>query len=474
MADLFALAVGLALPWLLGSFLVALAYGHASSRDDPPVAWIAGCGWFVGIFLTTLCMRAVSHAGIPLSLTTIGAPLAVATALAAWFTVRSARVPLPRVWRSFMNALTARDLVGLQRTLWLLLVAWLAFRFALLAAEVWWRPLYPWDAWTQWGTKARVWFELRSLVPFVNAPEWFAQPVPTAYFDAAPHYPATVPLFQVWSALVLGRWDDALVNFPWWVSGVAFALALYGGLVRLGFSRLVALIGNAMVMSMPIVNAHIALAGYADLPMAAYLTLGTLAALEAIRRRTLADAALALVLLVACVLVKNPGKAWMLVLLPGLLVAALPRHGLRLAGIAFAGAALAITVLARTGVRILGYQLSPQFAMPWNGLYDAYFSFANWNLLWYLALATVLLGWRVLLSRDVAPLTCIVAAGIMFLLVGFGFSNAGAWVEDQSTVNRATLHLAPLIAVWILVTWRAWHAARARSVAGGAPLSNEA
>jgi len=30
------------------------------------------------------------------------------------------------------------------------------------------------------------------------------------------------------------------------------------------------------------------------------------------------------------------------------------------------------------------------------------------------------------------------------------------WVEDQSTVNRATLHLAPLIMVWMLLAFRAW------------------
>jgi hypothetical protein len=30
------------------------------------------------------------------------------------------------------------------------------------------------------------------------------------------------------------------------------------------------------------------------------------------------------------------------------------------------------------------------------------------------------------------------------------------WVEDQSTINRATLHLAPLIVVWMLLAFRAW------------------
>jgi hypothetical protein len=460
MLDFLALALGLSLPWVFGAALLAVAYARAAGTAFPPAAWIVGCGWFVGIFSTTLLMRAVAAAGVELSFASVGAPLLIVTATFVWLARRSAANSAMMMLRSVGRALAGSDLQGWQRTVWRLLVAWLALRFALLLAEVWWRPLYPWDAWTQWGTKARVWFELRRLVPFVEISEWLGGTAPNGYLDAAPHYPGTVPLFQVWAALLIGRWDDALANLPWWVMGVAFAVAFYGGLRRLDFDPVVAIIGSAIVMSLPILNVHIALAGYADLPMAAYLTLGTLAALQAIRARSLTDAAVALVMLAACVLVKNPGKAWLIVLAPGILVAAMPRRGLQLAGVAFAAAALAILVLARSGVNVLGYQLSPQFGMPWNALFDAYFSFGNWNLLWYCALATAVLGWRQLLSRDVAPFTCVIAAGLMFLFVGFAFSNAGLWVEDQSTVNRATLHLAPLIVVWMLVTLRAWHVAR--------------
>ena len=89
--------------------------------------------------------------------------------------------------------------------------AWLALRFVLLLVEATLRPLYPWDAWTQWATKARVWYALKSMAPFVGASEWLAAPTGSLYFDAAPHYPATVPLTQVWSAIAprpLGRRAD--------------------------------------------------------------------------------------------------------------------------------------------------------------------------------------------------------------------------------------------------------------------------
>jgi len=465
MLDFIALFIGLALSWAFGTATVAAAYSRSTS--SAPGSWIAGCGWFVGIFATTLLMRLLSIAGASWSTTSIGAPLLVAVLAGLWIARSGVRARIGDFPRRTGAALAGAHLRGWQRVAWRLLVGWIALRFALLLAEVWWLPLYPWDAWTQWSTKARVWFELGRIVPFVPIQEWLDAPSSSVYLDAAPHYPATVPLFQVWAAVLVGRWDDALVNLPWWFTGVAFCIAFYGALRRLGFVPLLALVGAGIVMSLPILNVHIALAGYADLPLAAFFTLGATSAFLAVRSKSLADVAIAVVLLAACVVIKNPGKVWLIVLVPALVTAALPRRGLQLAGAAFGAAALAILWLARNGVNILGYQLSPQFAMPWNALFDAYFSFANWNLLWYCAVATVALAWRQLLSRDVAPWTCLVAAGLMFLFVGFAFTNAGAWVEDQSTVNRATLHLAPLVVVWMFVALAAWR--RAASVSEAKP-----
>jgi len=60
------------------------------------------------------------------------------------------------------------------------------------------------------------------------------------------------------------------------------------------------------------------------------------------------------------------------------------------------------------------------------------------------------------MTTGAAPLTVVVAGGIIFLSFVLLFTRARDWLSDQTTVNRATLHLAPLVVVWMLVVFRAW------------------
>jgi hypothetical protein len=468
--DVIALWIGWLLAWALG-FAALLALYRPSTAIARPggIALIAGCGWFVGQFFVTLWMRLLAVAHVPFGTVSIGMPLVALAAIAAWIAWRRHGHASLRDVKTALRVRPNSDLANEHRIFWFALLGWLALRFGLLLIEVLRRPLYPWDAWTQWATKARVWYDLRTIVPFGGESAWLAAPVGSVYYDAAPNYPGTVPLTQVWSATLLGRWDDALINLPWWLTAVAFGFALYGFLRQARMGALAALLGTWLALSLPILDAHVALAGYADLAMSTYLTLTALSSLRFVRTRDWADLVLALVLAAACIVIKNPGKVWLLVLIPGILVAWLPRHGLRIAAACFAVAAIGALVLTRIGLTILGYHLQLEFDMPWNGLSEAYFTFANWHLLFYGALAVALLGWRHLLSRELAPLTIIVAAGAAFLLFGFAFTNARIWVEDQSTVNRATLHLAPLIVVWMLMTFREWSLAQSAPItAGGA------
>ena len=348
--DIIGLKLGLLLVWAFGIACLAALPRHTAHGDEPGGrAWLIGAGGLAGFFVATLWLRALSLAGIAFSAASIALPILAATlVLSAWSYRRNRRAsgasseasawgtPVTRVRGAVAEcaaALSGRALSGRDRLLWRLLLAWLVVRALLLLVEVATHPLFPWDAWTQWATKARVWYELGRIVPFARTDAWFAATSIT-YFDAGPNYPGTVGLMQVLASNFLGRWDDTLMNLPFWMLAVAFSFSIYGVLRAMEFTPTWALAGTWLVSSLPLANTHVALAGYADLPLAIYFCAAILACLRWLRTRELADAALALLLLAACPLLKIPGRIWALLAAPALLAGMLPRLGPRVVGAA--------------------------------------------------------------------------------------------------------------------------------------------
>lgn len=480
MIDAIRLALAWGLVWVLGSAIVAALSTDATFARVGSRARVIGYGYFVGAFVLTLWMRVVSLAGLQFSIATIGAPLLVATILLVgweWWRRKDRGLRIEhretQGWGSRIedretqrrgsgtedrgSTLDDASRSRLHRFVLYAIVAWLACRFIVLLLDVVWTPLYPWDAWIQWATKARVWYSLGHIVPFGRSDAWFAANG-AIWFDASPNYPATVPLWQVWSSVALGRFDDALMNVPWWLASVALAIAVYGVLRLAGASALVASIAAWLVSSLPLANVHVVLAGYADLPMAAYYALAALAMWRWSQERSLRDAALALLLALACTTIKIPGIVWALTLVPGIVIAVFPKQGPRMALIGLGGILLLLAVLAQTNPTILGYQLHLDFAPAWRALIGSFFVFGNWHLLWYALIVILIVGWRELRSRELITLSATIAAGMLFLFIVFCFTNAREWVTDQTTINRALLHMAPLALVFGVLVTRAWFA----------------
>src|SRR4029453_4725432 len=222
-----------------------------------------------------------SLAGIPCGALPIGAPLLLATvglAYVAWRRFGGATISAA-VQDAVRGLARPQHATRAVRIAWQLLLAWIVIRYTLLALEVIWQPLYPWDAWIQWATKARVWYEEGTIVPFARSAAWFAAGG-SVWFDASPEYPPTVPLLQVWTCIALGRWDDVLMNWPWGEVSGPLRLGVYGALREEEAWIFPALVGVFLSPSLPCENVHFALPAYADLPMAAYYTGAVLAFLR--------------------------------------------------------------------------------------------------------------------------------------------------------------------------------------------------
>ena len=94
--------------------------------------------------------------------------------------------------------------------------------------------------------------------------------------------------------------------------------------------------------------------------------------------------------LLACTQIKNPGWFWAATLGPGLVVALLPRHGVRVALSGFAAAVVLLVVLARFKLSLFNYRIDLNYQPAWGDVAESYFLLGNWHLLWYAAIAAML------------------------------------------------------------------------------------
>jgi hypothetical protein len=451
--DAAMLVLSVLLPWAAG-----LAWLRFSPKGTPlPWSIALGYGHFVGILALTIAMRALSLAGMKWNFWVIAALVAAFGA-----------IPVVRArgrWREALAAPAWRAEWGAlekwKRVLAYFLLALLAVRFAGLLLEIVWRPLFPWDAWMQWATKARVWYEHGRMVAFVPLDEWLRADPASVFTDPAPSYPATVPLLQVWGALALGRWDDALMNVPWFACGVALALAFHGQLRNWGASAFLAAVATYLLMTVPFVNTHVALAGYAELHLAALYGLAAMAFFLWARDGDARQGWLALAFALALPLVKKPGIFWLASFVPAYLVMLRPRAAAIGLGIVAVAGLGALFFLRETGLRIFNYALTgdTDAGEITKALGQNLFEMGNWNLFFWILGVTALAAWRRLLDGPLASMTAMVAFGAYFLAVVFYFSIAGDWVSDFSTVNRAVFHMVPLAAFWLVaLVERRFHA----------------
>ena len=446
--------VALILPWLLGLAVLTGVLRRSTGWNHPI---IVGHSYFVGLFFTTLIIRAWDKLGLPLHFWGIAATLAVLAATIHYSTRRQDRAA------EAPTATTQGE--AWQRIAICLLLALIAYRYCGLAQEIWLRPLYPWDAWMNWAPKAVVWFNLHELAAYVSPREWLDNPGDVQSYTTgalnAWKYPETVPLIQLWGMLGAGASDQNYSNLPWLLAPLAFALALYGHLRSSGSSALVAVIACYILLSIPYLTVHAALAGYADLWLALAFGAGAMALHEWQVARNWSWGLLTFLFAFACTQLKLPGIILGGIILAVFFVSAInpSRKTVVIAAstllavsafVALAGLDLEIPALGRLKIS------TTSIVVPHLGAYELHyrpvhaalasslFSLSNWNIFWYLFITLLLLKTAGLeiLNRPSVELQCI---ALVFLFFGFVFyfTHISQYVQDFTTVNRAILYIIP-------------------------------
>ena len=453
-------SLALGIPWLAGTLWV-----RALWRDSPaggwPLAW--GYGYFLGLLAAILLLRIQAMIGWPLDW--VGPTLILAFSglvggVVAW---RRGGFQFPSLDKEGWRVAPG----GFERGLFILLLVWLGWRLFLLAQEVWLRPLYPWDAWTTWGVRARVWSELRELVPFVSPEQWLVDVSASAYTVHAWEYPDAVSLLALWPTLAFGGWYEPVAHLPWLGAAIALGLGFYGQARLWGAAPLTALIFVWLLLSLPILDTHVALAGYADLWLAAVFGLAVCALLQWARTGNRWQGVLALLLALACPWLKREGLVWALLLIPAATVVWTPRrYWPLLAG----GCLLALVGWWMVGgivFTVTGWgqvELTPTVAqLPlldrfelryhdvWEPVARNLLILGNWHLLGYLVLIALLWGLPQTFAEPWRLAGMIVTGSGLFMLFALFFlTEAYLWAVQYTSINRVFLHFAPALLFWAL------------------------
>ncbi|MDC0361540.1 hypothetical protein OAN12_00670 [Halioglobus sp.] len=444
----------LILPWLLGTLLLKRLLNSSNACNW---AIAVGHGFFAGIFSVTLLLRAFDSLNMPISFTSVSISIVLCGA-AILFYVNRAPVITPTV---APNAKLDRlPLIVLS-----LLLALVTVRYSTLLIELTSRPMYAWDAWMNWAPKAVVWFRLGEMAPYVAPPEWLQTTDDVVYTLGnyqASTYPDTVPLLYWWMMLATGSSESSLVLLPWLLAPLALGFALYGHLRSNGVSPLMAGIAFYALVNMPYVNVHTALAGYADIWMAAAFSL-SLFALSA--RESTGELRWTLLCVFWCIFaatIKRPGVFFAAFVLFGLARSILrPPHWLELGaiGLVIAFLALAFTVgvtfdipqvgqfkLDSTGIKVpsFGHQAFIVTDIT-NRLLTTLLGMLNWNLLFYLTplILIAFLGWGLQETYQQKNVVLVLALATTFLALIYTFTDYSAQLMNLVTFNRTMLYLIP-------------------------------
>lgn len=443
--QLISLAVATVLPGICGYGIVRLLLGPGHHKT----LYVAHT-YLVGMLLLTLMAQLWDFAGIPLHFGLLAASLLVVAAPGWWLMARGA-VDQPSVT-------TRRPSNSANWQFWVTLAlgCMVAIHLVLLLQEVWLRPTFPWDAWRGWSPKAIQFFDQRSL---------------SADMPTIANYGITSNVIQMWMMLATGETHQPWLNLPWLFAYISLLLATYGHL-RSNCSPMHSMLGAYLVASLPYLNIHAALAGYADIWLAASFSLGVLVLTLHHDEKRLGYLLLTLLYVVMTIQTKRAGLGMGIILLVCTLVTTLHWSRLQqiiafavtLTSIAAIYSALAGLISIRIKIPFAGefeltenviriplvksYALQDGFTM--GPMLESLALYANWHLAGWLLLAILpamvtrpgLRG-----SYPIVPIALL--AGVAYQLAYFTFVSPAS-AADHTATSRALLYLTPLGLWWLV------------------------
>jgi hypothetical protein len=466
--ELLTLYFGLLLPWLGGVLWLAFAESKMSRNEPPNRFRQIGYGFFVGyavlffaIITANKLTGTVSWSSLMLFLLVFSASGCVA------------------VWRNRLKTSTFQSppqapLSTFMKILNAMVLVLMSVHLIFITVEVFTQALYPWDAWTVWVYRAKAWFLAGDMVNFVSSTQWMVAPSVDTYTIDAWTYPLFASVVPYWAALSLGHWSETLINLPVLFAGLAIGLALYGQCREYGLNVTISIVACYLLYSIPIFGTHIALSGYADIWMSGFVGLGCVSIISgAIKQAKPGKLNFPIILgylmIGFGILIKNEGLVWFLAALLMLVVMNCRLRIQVLAVITILGFASLMFALGFTQIDIpligtLGF-VDGQFVIPffggfvlethniWRVYWNNFITMGNWNLLWILLAAGLILQLRPVSKSSLISsryqvrqvglgLILMILASQLFI---FGLTEQGRWAITYTAINRLPLHFTPAL-----------------------------
>ncbi len=454
------LIVAYLLPWIIGS--LCLVWLESFSRHQEPINLprTLGYGFFLGNFICAVTVYLVYSISGQLSFVAIAAVqlfLSCVLLLLLWEKQAYKKLAFRIEWPDFRE--------GSKGWVVILLVL-MTIHIFFAAYDAFNRPLLPWDAWTTWTFRSRIWFLNQELSPFVGADSWLGSMQVGTYTLRAHAYPLVVSLIQLWPVLALDQWNDMAATFPGLLAGMALLLALYGQIRSLGCPPLPALIGGYLLISIPLLDAHLALPGYADVWLSGFAGLGFVALLHWSQSRSRTQLLTGLLFLGLGLFIKREGSLWLMMGLLFILLQSVSWKYVFALGLAMLLAVFSDhALLDIPWLGQLGYT-SGAFYLPGLGaitlqpqnvslaVINNLFVNDSWHLLFFYLFTLLFL----LLSAGKKPRQSLISFLVLLSMViatVFFLSSKGEWLRDSTAFGRLLLQVLPALVFVLIIYWQA-------------------
>ena len=233
-----------------------------------PKSLLLGVSYGAGVVIAAKLLHLASYLGFALS---TASWIAVVTGLIAgvwaWRGMMTQRAGTEHGAASLNGASTrVLEYSRLRDPLIIGLLSLLAIHISITLFNNLTRPIFPWDAFTTWMYRAKAWTLQNAITTMSYTPDWIAAGGASDYAIYANDYPTALSIYASFMASLTGGWNEA-------AACVVVICADCGVLCYSRFDHCGGVepaygcIRRLLLGSLPIVNIHASLAGYADLWM---------------------------------------------------------------------------------------------------------------------------------------------------------------------------------------------------------------